>query len=437
MKNKIRKICIILVMLIMCQLTTGCYDRRELDELAYPIAVGFDKGEGKFLRMSLQIVVPTKIAGGGEGGGGEGGGKESVSIMTVETPTIYSGLNMVNTYVSKQINLSHVKAIIFSEELAREGIEKYINAITRGREFRGNAYILVAKGTGNSAEKFMREVKPELESNPAKYYEMVLNAFDYTGFTAEATLISFYRNMTSHTTQPMAVLANVSEFEKSEDITLEYSTYKQKGRNYPLPGDYTAGNMPKVGNLKTEVMGMAVFDGARMVGEMDGEETSYHLMVEGKYGYSYVTIPDPEAKDLFVLLNLRQDRRPKKKVEMIGDKPHIYIYIKLEADVLSIQSGINYESIGKTRILEQATEEFITEGIERMLNRTVEEFGSDTFGIGEVIKKKFLTWDQWTDFDWKEKYRASSFTVNVDVKIRRPGHIIKSIPAHGTQKEGK
>ena len=172
---------------------------------------------------------------------------------------------------------------------------------------------MVAKGTGNSAEKFMREVKPELESNPAKYYEMVLNAFDYTGFTAEATLISFYRNMTSHTTQPMAVLANVSEFEKSEDITLEYSTYKQKGRNYPLPGDYTAGNMPKVGNLKTEVMGMAVFDGARMVGEMDGEETSYHLMVEGKYGYSYVTIPDPEAKDLFVLLNLRQDRQPKRR----------------------------------------------------------------------------------------------------------------------------
>ena len=81
--------------------------------------------------MSLQIVVPTKIAGGGEGGGGEGGGKESVSIMTVETPTIYSGLNMVNTYVSKQINLSHVKAIIF-RRTCQEGIEKYINAITRG-----------------------------------------------------------------------------------------------------------------------------------------------------------------------------------------------------------------------------------------------------------------------------------------------------------------
>ena len=70
-------------------------------------------------------------------------------------------------------------------------------------------------------------------------------------------------------------------------------------------------NMPKVGNIKTEVMGMAVFDGARMVGELDGEETSYYLMVEGKYGYSYVTIPI-QAKDMFVLLNLKQSRKPKK-----------------------------------------------------------------------------------------------------------------------------
>lgn len=431
MKNKIRKFCILLSIFIICQFTSGCYDSREIDELAYPIAIGFDKGEGKFLRMSLQIAVPTKVAGGGEGG------QSSVSITTLETPTIYSGLNMINTYVSKQINLSHVKAIVFSEELAREGIEKYINALMRGREFRGTAYVLVAKGSGNTAEKFIREVKPELESNPAKYYEMVLNAYGYTGFTAEAKLISFYRNMTSYTTQPVAVLANVSEFEDSDDITLEYSTYKQKGRDYPLPGDYTAGNMPKVGNIKTEVMGMAVFDGARMVGELDGEETSYYLMVEGKYGYSYVTIPDPQAKDMFVLLNLKQSRKPKKRVEMVGDKPQIYIDIKLEADILSIQSGINYESIEKIGILEKATEEFVKTGIERMVKRTVEEFGSDTFGIGESIKKKFLTWDQWVAFNWKEKYRHSNINVNVDVKIRRPGQRIKTVPAHGSEKEEK
>jgi spore germination protein KC len=435
MKNRIRKISIILVIFILCLFTTGCYDRRELDELAYPIAIGFDKGEGEFLRMSLQIVVPTKVSGGGEGGGGgETGGMGSVSVMTVETPTIYSGLNMVNTYVSKQLNLSHVKAIIFSEELAMEGIEKYINAISRGREFRGTAYVLVAKGTGNSAEKFIREVKPELESNPAKYYEMVLSAYGYTGFTPDATLMSFYWNMTSYTIQPIAVLANVNQFEQSEDITLEYSTYKQKGRDYPLSGDFTAGDMPKVGNLKTEVMGMAVFDGARMVGKMDGEETSYHLMVEGKYGYSYITVPDPEVKDLFVLLNMRQNRQPKKRVEMIGDNPQIEIDIKLEADILSIQSGINYESIEKIGVLEKSIEDFIKKGIERMLKRTAEEFGSDTLGIGETIKRKFLTWKQWTDFDWIQKYRNSSFTVNVDVKIRRPGHIIKTIPAYGTQK---
>jgi len=54
-----------------------------------------------------------------------------VSYTTVEAPSIYSGLNMINSYVSKQLNMSQIKVLVFSEELAREGIEKYINALMR------------------------------------------------------------------------------------------------------------------------------------------------------------------------------------------------------------------------------------------------------------------------------------------------------------------
>jgi len=38
---------------------------------------------------------------------------------------------MINSYVSKQLNMSQIKVLVFSEELAREGIEKYINALMR------------------------------------------------------------------------------------------------------------------------------------------------------------------------------------------------------------------------------------------------------------------------------------------------------------------
>jgi len=37
----------------------------------------------------------------------------------------------------------------------------------------------------------------------------------------------------------------------------------------------------------------------------------------------YVTIPDPEAEDYVVLLNIKQNRKPKRKVEIVDEKPHI------------------------------------------------------------------------------------------------------------------
>jgi len=161
-----------------------------------------------------------------------------------------------NSYVSKQLNMSQIKVLVFSEELAREGIEKYINALMRGREFRPHSYVIVARGTGNAAERYLRAVEPELESNPAKYYEMLLSAYTYTGFTANTSLTNFYKNMVSESTQPLAVLADISKFEKSDDINMDNSSYQEKGREFPLEGDFKAGDMPKVGTIKSEVMGL-------------------------------------------------------------------------------------------------------------------------------------------------------------------------------------
>lgn len=432
MGSKTKRTLIVLISFIMCLSMTGCFDKREVDDMVHPIAIGFDKGQGRSIKMTLQIAIPTKVAGGGEGGGG-GGGKESVSYTTVEAPSIYSGLNMINSYVSKQLNMSQIKVLVFSEELAREGVEKYINALMRGREFRPNSYVLVARGSGNAAERYLRAVEPELESNPAKYYEMVLSAYSYTGFSANTSLMNFYKNMVNEASQPLAVLADISKFEKSDDINTDNSTYREKGRDLPLEGDFKAGDMPKVGTTKSEIMGLAVFNGSKMVGEFDGEETQLQLMLEGDFGYSYVTIPDPLVEDYVVLLNIKQNRNPNRSVEIVNGKPNIKVKVFLEADILSIQSGINYESLEMVNILETYAEDFFKKGITRMLEKTARELKTDTAGFGKEMKGKFLTWDEWIDFNWIEKYPDSKFEINVDLKIRRPGLMLRSNPATGIE----
>lgn len=409
---------------------SGCYDSKEIDDFAYVSAIGLDKGVTNELKMTLQIIIP-KLQGGenGQGGGSSG---ENQTTTTVETPTIYSGLNMINNYVSKELNLSHAKMLVISEELAREGTIKYVHAMMRGREFRGNMYIVVSK---TSAEEYIQNNKAVLEANPSKHHEIQLKSYEYTAFTANTTLIDFYLRQECSCVQAVATLVDVSRFESSKDFNVENSTYKHKERDVPLEGDFTAGNIPQTGESKTEMMGLAVFDGDKMVGELDGEDTGFFLMLIGDFKRAYYTIQDPLEKDYFVVLRVSESRDPSINTYLKGDKPFSNIRINLECDILSIQSGRNYESTKNLHILEAAAEEFFVKGINRFLNETTKQLNADVCGVGRSLKSKYLTWEEWTSVDWLKKYKDTSFKVDVDVKIRRTGLMIRTLPAFSAEGE--
>lgn len=41
-------------------------------------------------------------------------------METIECNSIDSGINLLNSFISKRINLAHCKAFVFSETLAKE-----------------------------------------------------------------------------------------------------------------------------------------------------------------------------------------------------------------------------------------------------------------------------------------------------------------------------
>ena len=391
------------------------------------MAIGFDKGKTNLLKLTFQIAVPKGIGGGGggEGDGGGGGGDQSSFVLTIESPSLYSAINMANTTVSRQLNLSHAKVVIFSRELAEAGIDKYIHAMMRGREFRPNMSVLVAR---TSAENFIRDVQPKLEANPAKYYELILNSYNYTSFIANTQMINFYNHATGLYENPVAILADINTFKSSEDMNLKGSTNREKGENVVEEGDFKAGGITKYADLKAEYMGLGVFDGSKMVGELDGEETGYYLMATGEYHYAYWTLPDPKVKGSYVILNIKQSRSPKRSVQMVNGKPVINLKVRLEGDILNIQSGTNYEDPKQLPELEKYAENFLKEGMLKMLHKTSGQYHSDICGFGAEMKRKFLTLKEWEDFYWLSRYKDSSFNVEVDFKVRRPGLIIRTVP---------
>lgn len=430
-----KKAAILVLIVIISNILCGCYDSRETDELAYVIAIGIDKGKTNFLRITFHLAIPKNIGGGQAGGGGGSGGEEPYSLVVVEAPTLYAGMNMASTSISRQINLSHAKVIVFSKEMAEEGLEKYLNAMYRSREFRLNMHVVVSRTT---AEEFIRSVKPKAEANPAKYYDFAMNRYKYTGFTADTRFYSFYNQVRYYSGQPYATLAGVNNNKSSSDVDLKDSTYEEKGRKAPLEGDFLAGDTTVFGDIKAELIGLAVFRGAKMVGELDGEETAFLLMTTGKFNYAYFTIPDPESRESYVVLSIKQGRKPTIKGELTDDVPHVTIKLSLEADIQSIQSGINYEDVNKTPTLERSIEKYIKEGVTRFLKKTRDEFNSDICNFGDRFRNKFLTWKEWGEYGWLNRYKDTSFEVQVDVKVRRPGlmvYTVKEAGASGTGRE--
>lgn len=423
--HKLKRVIIVFICLANIMLLTGCFDQREIDDLAYPLAVGLDLGVADNLRLTLQLASPLSIGGGGGGssggggGGSQGGGQGPTSIITVDAPSIYSGLNMINNIISKEINMSHTKLVVFSRPLAEKGVEMYLHSLHRGREFRPDIYVAVSK---DPPDQYLKAVKPTLESSPAKYYELMLGK-GFTSFYPTVRLNSFYYKTESDAVEPVAILTGLSNFKTVDD--LKKAGNKKSGTEIKPEGHYEAGRIPAVADQKNEFTGVAVFKNEKMVATMNGLESSCMQLVTGEYKYAYWTLPDAYRKDRAVVMNIFQRKKPVINAEIKNGKPSFKINLDLEGDFTSIQSSINYENYPEA--MEKETSEMIKEEITAMLKRTLYEFDSDICGLGRYIKGKFLTWAEWKEYDWPDKYKNSSFEINVKFKIRRTGLMIKSI----------
>lgn len=120
------------------------------------------------------------------------------TISTVECGSIDSGISLINSYISKKVNLSHCKAIIISEELAYDGISEYVYTLVNNIEIRPDCNIIISRC---KAEDYLNNSKPTLESVSARYYEFILNSSEYTGYTENISLSDFYSDLLSTTTR--------------------------------------------------------------------------------------------------------------------------------------------------------------------------------------------------------------------------------------------
>ena len=212
--NKVLKtIFVTTIALVLLVAFSPSYNSLNIDNLAYVVGLGIDAGENEKYKFIFQFSPKSSQSSSDTGSGSESNSSSdseqnsSSTINTIESPSLDTAINLMNSYLAKKINLSHCKVIVFSEEVAYGDITDIIYTMRNNSEIRPSSSIIISK---NTAKAYLDNSSPILENLITKYYEYFPNSGKYTGYLHKATIGDFFNNLISINSEPYAILGGVN-----------------------------------------------------------------------------------------------------------------------------------------------------------------------------------------------------------------------------------
>ncbi len=394
MKSYCRIVVLILIYIILSLGTTGCWNSRELPNLAIVLGVGIDNVEDTDeVQVTAQVIktAEMKSSSSEEGGpGGSGGGSSGAGAYWNVRNTGESMFAIFRDFTHKanrKLYFPHNEVLIFGRSLAEQGVQEHLDFFVRDQETRLGVFVLVAEE--KASEIF--NVQPKLEKVPSINIADLMEAQTATSQTSIIRLNQFINRLLSQTTAPIAPIIQI----------------RGKGDDKELL-----------------VTGTAIFLKDKLVGQLNKEETRGLLWVidEVKSGIIDVNCPDCECK-----VNLEIIRAQSKiSSEIIEDTPYIKINIEEEGNIASQSCTANLVSPDAVTALEEEASEAIKDEIEAALVKS-QKLNADIFGFGEAIHQKHPREWQEMKGNWDDIFPDLVVEIIVEAKLRRSGSLGRTV----------
>ncbi len=108
------KIKMILLLLILTLLLSGCWSKRELNELAIVVALGIDKIDDEY-EISIQVVDPSEIS-----SKQPSSGRSPVVTYHAKGKSVFEAIRRMTTLTPRKPYFSHLQIVVIGQKLAEE-----------------------------------------------------------------------------------------------------------------------------------------------------------------------------------------------------------------------------------------------------------------------------------------------------------------------------
>ncbi len=384
----------IFVLLILVLILTGCWDRRELNDIAITLALGIDKVDDKF-QLTAQVVVPSEVS------MKQSSGRSTVTLFQADGETLFEAFRKMTIDSPRKIYPGHLRMLVIGEELAEEGLGESLDLLSRDWELRSDFYVVVAKDM--TAAEILNVTTP-IENIPA-------NKMFNTLKTSE------------------------ENWSGTKGVTLDelLSDLITDGKAAVLTGIRVIGNQ-EVGSSKQNVESitpaariqydhLAVFKKDKLVGWLNENESKGYNYITDSVKSSVTSISCPEkGKASIEVIHSKTDIKGK----ITKGEPEVDVTIQVEGDVGAVECHIDLTETKSIDELEKSYEIELREIIQQTIETVQEQYKTDIFGFGQAIHRSNPK--KWAKIknQWDEMFTDLTVNVEVDLKIRQTGSVSNS-----------
>ena len=199
-----KKFVLIIITLFILLISSGCYNYKEINDMAIVSSIGIDKDN-----KNDKYIVSAQIMNSKESEDSE---DSQITVYTKEGDTVHEALRNITLKSPRKLYGNHLSKIVLSEEVAKEGIDNILDIFNRITEVRNEFIITIVKEDKASD---VLKVLTTTESIPAEYVKLSLKIADKTsGLTYATKLDEFISLYLKKGIDPVVPVLKIDKKEK-------------------------------------------------------------------------------------------------------------------------------------------------------------------------------------------------------------------------------
>lgn len=391
-KNKLLIICLIIIIMFTA---SGCWSRREINNLSIARTIAVDKEPDGKTRLTYLFAKPGAFA---KMGAGAAPGEKAYFLISATGETLYDTERNISLGLSRKLFMGQNSLIIIGEEAARAGVRPITDFFTRHKDVRLTTWLLVHRGKASDLLK----IDPALEKSPA------LEILGSINFAQRRVSKSISRN----TRDFLVDLGNPGIEPVLPEIQL-----------VPLTADEDLKAQKKAGESsqsRFRLAGTAIFNKDRLVGWLSALETKGLHFATSKQQIGIVVIKPEKDPAKKVSIEITEGNSKIKPIFSKG-KVSIRIEVKVKGTLGEDIEIKNIENPEMFKKLDQHTEKVIKNLIQLALNQAQKKYKIDFFGFGQAIWRDDPKYWKEIEKDWDKIFPGLPVEIAVDAKVIRSG----------------